>query len=51
MKREKGFYWHDKNGHSPNFRVWKPYPTISKHWNGELIYFSLWKWAVIFDIR
>ncbi len=45
------FAWHDRKGHSPNFRVWRPYPTIRKFWMGKLVYLSLWKWAIVFDFR
>jgi len=44
------FAWHDKNSRN-DFRVWKPYPTFDKKWNGELWYFNLWKWSIILDFR
>ncbi len=44
------FHWYDKNGRN-DFRVWPLYPRFKKYWSGELWYFSIWKWSMVFDFR
>lgn len=41
------FAWHDRKGRTP----WRIRLSFERYWSGELWYFNLWKWSMIWDFR